>query len=106
MLMRGQFRGFQILSKGRSGGFGLLQDDERVPELFIRGRATYSRESDQSGRELKSIAHTPRSLEKQAAEQHAGVARTEKEFVDCQAQADRPFEDEARLKSCLPKNWN
>jgi hypothetical protein len=38
----GHFRGFEILSKGKTGGFGMLQEEERLPELFIRGRATYS----------------------------------------------------------------
>jgi hypothetical protein len=39
---RSEFRGFEILSKGRSNGFGLVQDGDRIPELFVRGQATYS----------------------------------------------------------------
>jgi hypothetical protein len=34
MQSRGQFRGFEILSRGKGSGFGLVQDDERVPELI------------------------------------------------------------------------
>jgi hypothetical protein len=34
--LRGVFRGFEILSKGKTGGFGLLQDDERIPDVFVR----------------------------------------------------------------------
>ena len=105
MQPRGQFRGFEILSKGRSGGFGLLQDDERVPELFIRGRATYSANLNPTNPvgTVQSIEHTLRSLDKLAAEQQSRVARAEKELVDYQAQADRPFEHEERLKQLLAR---
>ena len=41
MQPRAHFRSFEILSKGKSGGFG-LQEEERTPELFIRGRSTRS----------------------------------------------------------------
>ncbi len=105
MQPRGQFRGFEILSKGRSGGFGLLQEDERVPELFIRGRATYSANLNPANPvgTVQSIEHTLRSLDKLAAEQQSRVARAEKELVDYQAQADRPFEHEERLKQLLAR---
>jgi hypothetical protein len=100
---RGQFRGFEILSRGRSGGFGLLQEDERVPELFIRGRATYSANLNPANPvgTVQSLEHTLRSLDKLAAEQRDLVVRAEKELVDYQAQADRPFEHEERLKQLL-----
>jgi N12 class adenine-specific DNA methylase len=39
---RGSFRGFEILSRGKSSGFGMLQEDDRIPDLFVRGRATYA----------------------------------------------------------------
>jgi hypothetical protein len=102
---RGQFRGFEILSKGKSGGFGLLQDDERVPEVFIRGRAMYSANLNSSNPvgTAQSIEHALRSLDKFAAEQQSRVARAEKELVDYQAQADRPFEHEERLKQLLAR---
>ena len=102
---RGQFRGFEILSKGKSDGFGLLQDAERVPELFIRGRATYSANLNPTNPvgTVQSIEHTLRSLDKLAAEQQSRVARAEKELVDYQAQADRPFEHEDRLKLLLAR---
>jgi N12 class adenine-specific DNA methylase len=102
---RGQFRGFEILSKGKSDGFGLLQDDERVPKLFIRGRATYTANLNPTNPvgTVQSIEHTLRSMDKLAAEQHSRVARAEKELVDYQAQADRPFEHEERLKQLLTR---
>ena len=105
MQSRGRFRGFEILSKGKSGGLGLLQEDERVPELFIRGRATYSANLNQANPvgTVQSIEHTLRSLDKLAAEQQIRAARAEKELVDYQAQADRPFEHEDRLKQLLTR---
>ena len=105
MQPRGHFRGFEILSKGKSGGFGLVQEDERVPELFIRGRATYSANLNPANPvgTVQSIEHTLRSLDKLAAEQQSRVARAEKELVDYQAQADRPFEHEERLKQLLAR---
>jgi hypothetical protein len=105
MQPRGRFRGFEILSKGKSGGFGLLQEDERFPELFIRGRATYSANLNPANPvgTVQSIEHTLRSLDKLAAEQQSRVARAEKELVDYQSQADRPFEHEDRLKQLLAR---
>ena len=105
MQPRGQFRGFEVLSKGRSGGFGLLQDDERIPELFIRGRATYSANLNPTNPvgTVQSIEHTLRSMDRLMAEQQSRVARAEKELVDYQAQADRPFEHEERLKQLLAR---
>lgn len=69
MRSRGQFRGFEILSKKIGNGFGVVQDDERVPELFISGRATYSVNSNPSNPigTVQSIEHTLRSLDKLAA---------------------------------------
>ncbi len=52
---------------------------------------------------VQSIEHTLRSLDKLAAEQQSRVARAEKELVDYQAQADRPFEHEERLKQLLAR---
>src|SRR5947209_4510478 len=102
---RGYFRGFDVLSKGKCGGFGLLQEDERVPELFIRGRATYSANLNSANPvgTVQSIEHTLRSLEKLAAVHQSRVARAEKELVDYQAQADRPFEHDARQKQLLAR---
>ena len=105
MQPRGAFRGFEILSRGKSGGFGLLQEDERVPELFVRGRATYSANLNATNPvgTVQSIEHTLRNLDKLAAEQQNRVARIEKELADYQSQADRPFEHEERLKQLLAR---
>jgi hypothetical protein len=103
--LRGHFRGFEILSKEAGSGFGLVQEDERLPELFIRGRATYSANLNLANPigTVQSIEHTLRSLDKLALEQQGRVARAEKELVDYQAQADRPFEHEDRLKQLLAR---
>ena len=105
MQSRGFIRGFEILSRGKSGGFGLLQEDERVPELFIRGRATYSANLNATNPvgTIQSIEHSLRNLDKLAAEQQNRVARVEKELADYQLQADRPFEHEERLKQLLAR---
>jgi chromosome segregation ATPase len=52
---------------------------------------------------VQSIEHTLRSLDKLAAEQQGRATRAEKELVDYQAQADRPFEHEERLKQLLAR---
>jgi hypothetical protein len=103
--LRGHFRGFEILSKGTGSGFGLVQEDERLPELFIRGRASYSANLNLANPigTVQSIEHTLRSLDKLELEQQGRVARAEKELVDYQAQADRPFEHEDRVKQLLAR---
>jgi hypothetical protein len=102
---RGALRGFEILSRGKSGGFGLLQEDERIPDLFVRGRATYSANLNAANPvgTVQSLEHTLRNLDKLAAEQQNRVARIEKELQDYQLQADRPFEHEERLKKLLAR---
>ena len=76
-----------------------------MPELFIRGRATYSANLNPANPvgTVQSIDHTLRSLDKLAAERQGRVARAEKALVDYQAQADRPFEHEERLKRLLAR---
>jgi hypothetical protein len=102
---RGTFRGFQILSRGKSGGFGTVQEEERIPHLFVRGHATYTANLNATNPvgTVQSIEHTLRNLDKLAAEQRSGVARIEKELADYQSQADRPFEHEERLKGLLAR---
>jgi hypothetical protein len=105
MQPRGAFRGFEILSKGKSGGFGFDQGDERVPQLFIRGHATYTANLNTTNPvgTVQSIEHTLRNLDKLIAGQRNRVARIEKEFADYQSQAERPFEHEERLKQLLSR---
>src|SRR5208283_1021341 len=105
MQPRGVFRGFDILSRGKSGGLGLLKEDERIPDLVVRGQATYSANLNATNPigTVQSIEHTLRSLDKLATDQRNRVARIEKELADYQSQADRPFEHEDRLKQLLTR---
>ncbi|MGH9773085.1 MAG: hypothetical protein ACRD4Q_15530, partial [Candidatus Acidiferrales bacterium] len=105
MQPRGAFRGFEILSRGRIGGLGLLHEQERLPELFLRGRATYSANLNGANPigTVQSIEHTLRNLDKLAAEQQNRVARIEKQLADYRTQADRPFEHEEKLKHLLTR---
>jgi hypothetical protein len=105
MQTRGTLRGFDLMSRGRGGAFGLLQEDEHVPDLFVRGRATYpaNLNAENPIGTVQSIDHTLRNLDKLAAEQQNRVARIEKELADYQSQADRPFEREERLKQLLAR---
>ena len=102
---RGSFRGFDILSKGKGSGFGLVQADDRVPEVFVRGRATYVANLNAINPvgTVQSIEHTLRNLNKLAINQQNRVARIEKELADYRVQADRPFEHEKRLKQLLAR---
>jgi hypothetical protein len=102
---RGALRGFEILSRGKSGGFGLLEENERVPELFVRARAMYSANLNATNPvgTVQSIEHTLRNLDKLADEQRSRVARIEKELADYRSHADRPFEHEERLKQLLAR---
>jgi hypothetical protein len=105
MQLRGTFRGFEILSKRKGGGFGLGQDEERIPQLFVRGRAKYTANLNATNPlgTVQSIEHTLRNLDKLAAEQQRRVARIEKELADYESQAERPFEHEERLKQSLAR---
>jgi len=102
---RGALRGFEILSRGKSGGFGLLEENERVPELFVRAQAMYSANLNATNPvgTVQSIEHTLRNLDKLVDEQRSRVARIEKELADYRSQADRPFEHEERLKQLLAR---
>ena len=103
MRSRGAFGGFEILSRGKSAGFGLDRDDERIPHLFVRGQATYPANLNATNPvgTVQSIEHALRNLDKLAAEQQGRLVRIEKELGDYQLQAERPFEQEERLKYLL-----
>jgi len=102
---RGHFRGFDILSKGGGRGFGLIEEDERIPGVFVRGRATYSANLNPTNPvgTVQSVEHTLRNLDKLAADQQNRVERIEKELANYQLQVDRPFEHEERLKALLTR---
>ncbi|MGO9062318.1 MAG: hypothetical protein ACLQU2_33890 [Candidatus Binataceae bacterium] len=91
------FRGFEILTRG--------QPAAPVPDLFIRGAGTYSAHVNAGNPigTMQSIKHTLRALDRIAADQQQQLQRIEKTLTGYQAQDQRPFEHEARLKELLTR---
>jgi hypothetical protein len=100
--VRGAFRGFEILSKGKLAT-GFNPEDERLPEIFIRAAGTYPTHLNPENTvgTVQSIEHTLRSLERVATQQQERADYLQKTLTDYQAQANRPFEHEERLKELL-----
>ena len=101
--VRGAFRGFAILSRGRGATLLAGSDDERLPELFIRGAGIYKVQlnAENPVGTMQSIEYALRSLDKALEDERERAARAEKTLVELQDQADRPFEHESRLKELL-----
>lgn len=101
--VRGAFRGFEILSRGRGATLLVTSDDERLPELFIRGAGIYKAQlnAENPVGSMQSIEYALRSLDKAVADEQEHTTRAEKMLGDFQEQAGRPFEHEARLKELL-----
>ena len=95
--LRATFRGFEILSRDKPGA--------PVPDLFVRGAGTYTAHinADNPVGTMQSIEHTLRALDKAAEDERRQAERLEKTLTDYQAQANRPFEHEARLKELLAR---
>ena len=83
----------------------MMEEDNRIPDLFVRGRVTYSANLNATNPigTVQSIEHTLRNLDKLAVDQQNRVARVEKELADYRMQADRRFEHEERLKQLLAR---
>ena len=101
--VRGAFRGFEILSRGKGATLLIGSDDERLPELFIRGAAIYKAQlnAENPVGTMQSIEYALRSLDKAVEDERERAARAEKMLADFQEQAGRPYEHEARLKELL-----
>jgi hypothetical protein len=101
--MRGVFRGFEILSRGMGATLLSGSDDERMPELFIRGAGIYKAQlnAENPVGTMQSIEYSLRGLDKAVADERDRAARAEKMLEDFQEQAGKPFEHEARLKELL-----
>ena len=91
------FKGFEILSRNQPGAL--------VPDLFIRGAGTYTAHINAGNPigTMQSIEHTLRALDRAATDEHQQLQRLDKTLTDYQAQAQRPFEHEARLKELLAR---
>jgi hypothetical protein len=74
-----------------------------MPELFIRGKSLYSANLNPENPlgTMQSIEHTLRALDKLAEQEQERSARLEKTLADYQAQANKPFDHEARMKELL-----
>ena len=94
---RAAFKGFEILSRG--------QPAAPVPDLFIRGAGAYSAHINAGNPTgtMQSIEHTLRALDRAAADEQQQLQRLQKTLTDYQAQAQRPFEHEARPKELLAR---
>jgi hypothetical protein len=101
--VRGAFRGFEILSRGRGTTLLAGSDEERLPELFIRGAGIYQAQlnAENPVGTMQSIEYALRGLDKAAVDEQERAARAEKMLGDLQEQAGKPFEHEARLKELL-----
>jgi N12 class adenine-specific DNA methylase len=99
---RASFRGFEILSRGKRLT-GLALDGEALPELFIKGKSLYSANLNAENPlgTMQSIEHALRSLDKLAEHEEERGLRLAKTLADYQAQADKPFDHEARMKDLL-----
>src|ERR1035437_10692069 len=103
--VRGAFRGFEILSRGRGATLLIGSDEERLPELFIRGSGIYKAQMNAENPlgTMQSIEYGLRGLGKDVMEERERLARDEKMLTDFQEQSGRPFEYEARLKDLLTR---
>lgn len=94
--VRGNYKGFEIVSRGSAFG---------DPDLFVRGRETYRANLNPENPlgTIASVEGVLRGLERKAEEEHGGIERREKALADFKAQLDRPFEHEAHLRELLAK---
>jgi hypothetical protein len=95
--VRGHFRGFDILSRGRS------LKSEADPEILIRGAQTYRAQFNAENPlgTMQSIEHALRSLDRAAEKEREEIERQEKALAEYKGQMNRPFEHEQRLKELL-----
>src|SRR5690606_36512744 len=97
---RGEFRGFAILSRGRAGSRLVTLDDDRVPEIILRGAGSYkiNMNAENPLGTMQSVEHALRSLDRAAEDERDRLARAEKLLTDFENQLGKSFEREARLK--------
>jgi len=101
--VRGAFRGFEILSRGRGATLLIGSDEERLPELFIRGAGIYKAQlnAENPVGTMQSIEYALRSLDKAVEDERERAARAEKMLGDFTEQAGRPYEHEAKLRDLI-----
>jgi hypothetical protein len=99
LVVRGQYKGLDILSNGNKLG------EEYLPGLYLRGKNTYTigLNPDSALGTLASMEHVLRRLDRLAEEEQSRCERMEKALADYQEQLGRPFEHEERLRALLVK---
>jgi N12 class adenine-specific DNA methylase len=99
---RASFKGFEICSRGKRLT-GLALDGEPVPDLFVKGKSLYSANLNPENPlgTMQSIEHALRALDKLAEHEEERSLRLGKTLADYQAQANKPFDHEARMKDLL-----
>lgn len=99
----GVFRSFEILCRGRINTKFLMNNEERLPDLMIRGAGLYSAHLNPENPvgTMQSIEHTLRALENSLQDEMQKLARSEKMLSDYRRQLDKPFEHEAQLKELI-----
>ncbi len=99
LVVRGQYKGLDILSSGNQLG------EEYLPGLYLRGKNTYTigLNPDSALGTLASMEHVLRRLDRLAEEEQSKCERMEKALADYREQLGRPFEHEERLRELLIK---
>jgi hypothetical protein len=97
--VRGRFKGFDIMSKGHPFG------SDYEPDISVRGALTYRAQLNPENPlgTMQSIEHILRSLDRRVEQEREDIERQEKALAEYQAQLNRPFEHDARLKQLLLK---
>jgi hypothetical protein len=101
--MRGSFRGFEILSRGREQQrFSSIQPTS-VCRSCSSGEGIYKAQLNAENPlvTMQSIEYALRSLDKALGDERARAARAEKMLGDLEEQAGKSFEHEPRLKELL-----
>jgi hypothetical protein len=82
-----------------------LDGEPELPELFVRGKGTYRAHLNAENPigTVQSIEHTLRALDRLAEGEKDQIERQEKAQIDYQAQLNRAFEHEGKLKELLTR---
>jgi hypothetical protein len=100
--VRAVFRGFEVLTRGRRI---ILGDEERLPELLLRGSGLCGVQINAENPlgTMQSIEYALRALDKNLVEAKERAARSQRMLADYREQMGKPFEHESRLKELLAR---
>ena len=96
--VRGQYKGFQILTMGS-------EIKGRAPDLYVQGKETYKANLNFENPlgTVSSIDHVLRSLDRRAEDERENIQQREKTLADYRTQLNRPFEHTEKLKELVLK---